>query len=148
MSAVVREREVYVVTVGEPGPRGAPGADGTGGATLHKRAGEAMSAFRVVVSSGDEEVLLASNTVAAHATKVLGITEASASNGSDVSVRRFGPLTSATWSWTPDQLLFVGVNGQLTHTPPSAPAVFSQAVAVAVSETSIYIWPREAVGII
>ncbi len=134
--------EIIVVTVGESGPRGIQGE--SGGETQEYTASEAMSAYRVVVIDGDTAVRLASNLNAAHRSVVLGITETAAAALGTVRVRRIGKIENAVWAWAPFEPVFVGAAGVLTQTPPAAPAVFSQIIAMAMSATALFVWPRES----
>jgi hypothetical protein len=148
---VVEERPIIgAIDFGFSGAKGDTGAVGPSGdgSVLVKIAGEAMSAYRAVVSNGGADVLLANNTDSAHRRRVLGITEIAAAAAADTRIRRFGPLEFGGWAWTPDELIFVGVDGALTQTPPVPPAAFSQAIAVALSATRIYVWPRDPVALI
>lgn len=143
--AVVDTPVIEVVTVGERGPEGPQGPAGTGsGDSVSKIAGEAVSAYRAVVPSGADNVLLANNTDPTHRNMVCGITTQAAVLNDPVNVQRAGEIEFAGWSWTPGGLIFVGVTGHLTQTPPVAPA-FSQAIAVALTTIKIEIRRREVV---
>lgn len=138
----VLEREIHVVTVGEMGPAGPEGPAGISQAIIVKNADENISAYRAVVSNGADGVLRAQNTDFAHRNGIIGISTNAAIINDSVTVQKFGELTFAGWAWTPGLPIFVGVNGQLTQTPPANPAVFSQIVAQALTATKIDILLR------
>jgi hypothetical protein len=144
---VLEVRNLEVVTVGEPGPKGDQGDPG-GDSLIAATASEAMSAYRAVVADSASGVSLADNTDITHRDRVLGITENAAATAGPVDVRRSGEITFASWAWTPYAPIFVGAAGLLTQTAPVNPAVFSQVIAVALSATVIYVWPREPLTII
>lgn len=133
---------------GPQGPVGVQGPGGEGGSLIYKLAGEALGAYRAVVMSSTTEVVRASNTDATHRNRVLGITEIAAASGDQIRIRRVGEITFAGWAWTPNAPIFVGTSGALTQTPPSGAAVFTQVVAVALSATTIYVWPSGVVTLI
>ena len=81
----------------------------------------------------------ASSADPSHAPGVTGIAANSATIGAAVTVRILGPLTEPSWSWTAGQPIYVGVDGVLTQTPPSAGYI--REIALAVSPTKVIVRP-------
>jgi hypothetical protein len=107
--------------------------DGIGQLTS-KPAGEDLGQGKIVAVSGNTFVL-ADNDVIAHVNAIVGITLSATLTGNTAQVLQIGKVTNNTWSWTPDQPLFVGSNGDMTQTPPATG--FVQVVGVAVTATEI-----------
>lgn len=136
-----------VVTVGIQGPQGIQGLKGDKGdaaADPEFTAGEALSGHRMVVLNASEQAVYASNDNLSHAEKVFGMTVGAASSGAAVTVRRFGELTEPSWNWTLNTPIFLGVNGLLTQTKPSAPGSFVLQVAFPMTPTKVYIDIKQA----
>jgi len=106
-----------------------------------REAEEAISALRAVVTTDQGTVALADLSDESHFGKVLGISVTSASSGSPVTVQLFGELVDSSWSWTPQEWIFVGDNGQLTQQIPEGPWI--QVMGHATSTTSVEIKVRE-----
>lgn len=144
-----------VLTVGEQGPPGVGAAEisadpnnrisfGTDlklyvGAdpdlVFQRQAGTILSALHVVYESQGRVYLLSADDEA-HADLVLGLTLTSSDQGASVAVKRAGVVDDMTWSWVPGQV-WLGANGNLTQTPPSAGV--DLAVGTAVSATRLVI---------
>lgn len=73
----------------------------------------------------------------------IGILTGAAISGGEGSVLTAGSLTEPTWTWTPGDVIFLGLNGQLTTTPPTT-GIY-QRLAIALSSTKIDISIKEAV---
>ena len=69
------------------------------------------------------------------ATAVIGLTLNAVSAGGKVRIHLLGTVTESSWTWIPDQPLFVGDNGLLTQTAPSLG--FSMLVGTAISADTI-----------
>lgn len=69
-----------------------------------------------------------------------GISQQAGVAGSSIMVLESGPMTEATWAWTPRRPLFVGPNGTLTHIVPQAGVM--QEVAVAYAATMVLVQPQ------
>lgn len=140
-SIVVLENEpLVVVSVGEQGPAGVPGAPGPSGASvLELVAGEALSGHRVVTTNAGGAVVYASNTVLADALTVLGLTIGAASNGAAVFVQVGGEIVEPSWTWAPHAPVYLAANGLLTQTPPVSPAVFSLVIGFAATATKLVV---------
>lgn len=68
---------------------------------------------------------------------VVGITTGAAAAGAKVSVRTFGQLSETSWSWTPNEPIYLAANGLLSQSPPTTGAVV--VLAHALSSTSLFI---------
>lgn len=119
----VMDRPVEVVSKGPKGDRGDAGLQGppgpTGGTAVERTAGTALGGHRVVRSAGGISVAYASCTQAEHGDDVLGVTLGAAALGAPVLVQTQGELDEPSWSWTPDEPVFLGEDGGLTQEPPA-----------------------------
>lgn len=143
-AVVVEKREIHVVAVGQQGPPGIQGPAGPSGASVVTYvAGEALGGNRVVKANGSGQAVYATNTDAA-SQHLLGVTTEAVSPGANVGVQRSGVMVEPGWLWTPNQPVFLGVNGVLTQTYPTG-ALLSIIVGFALTPTSIHLSPREPV---
>lgn len=69
-----------------------------------------------------------------------GISQQAGVAGSSISVLQSGPMTEATWAWTPGLPLFAGSNGTLTQTVPLAGVM--QEIAIAYTATMVMVQPQ------
>lgn len=144
VTAVVEKREIHVVAVGQQGPPGIQGPAGPAGASVTTYvAGEALGGNRAVKADASGQAVYATNTDAA-SQHLLGVTTGAASAAANVGVQRAGVMVEPSWSWTPNQPVFLGVNGVLTQTYPTG-ALLSIIVGFALTPTSIHLSPREPV---
>lgn len=129
-------RTVEVVSGGMQGP---PGEDGTtGGAMIvEKVAGETLGGHRMV-RIVDGEAKYADATVEAHGNDVFGLTTQASGLGDMVQIVTFGEVTEPSWNWTPEEAVFLGVNGLLTQTPTPG-AEFDLVVGFALTPTTLMI---------
>lgn len=150
IQVIIENTASQVITVGEQGPAGPAGPAGPSGAsTIAAVASVALGGHRIVLFNASEELIYADNTTSAHAHRVLGMTTGAASQGQSASVIRQGDLTEPTWNWTPDNPVFLGANGQVTQTPPTAPvAAFSLVVGFPVSATRMYVSIRDPITLL
>lgn len=112
------ERGTVIVTAGAQGPSGTQGQIGpAGGSAFIRKAGVTISALTVVYESSDGSVFPLSNADGEHIDLLAGITLTSASIGAEVTVQRSGPLDAAGLNLQPGRV-WLGMNGQLTQTPP------------------------------
>lgn len=136
-----------VINSGPQGPAGPPGAQGpagpSGGSALSVVAASSIGGHRVVVLNTAGEPEYADNTNSSHTNKILGITLNAGNSGDTLSVVRSGEVVEPTWSWTPNLPVFLGVNGLLTQTVPSTPAVFSQVIGFPTNATTLFVHLRE-----
>lgn len=138
----VQDRSATVVATAEIGPRGPAGTPAS--SLITRTASGALSGHRVVVPTADGTVVYASSADPTHRPLPFGFTTQAAADGDPVNVLMFGRLVEPSWSWTPGAALYLGTNGQLTHTEPTSPNFLVQ-VAVAESATAIYFDPRQPV---
>jgi hypothetical protein len=109
--------EVVIESAGIiPGPRGADGLPG--GSTLSYPAGEVLSGHRTVVLENGE-LFYASKDVAAHATKVLGMTIGATVQGETASVQTDGEIIEPSWAWTLDVPVWLSTNGRVLNKEPN-----------------------------
>ena len=137
VETVVTERQPVDVVLrgrqGPPGPQGPAGAPG--GTTVEFEAGETIHGRRAVMVE-DGVVFHPDQSVAADATKVIGIASNAASLGDTVTVQTIGTFTEATWNWTPG-FVYCGIDGVLTQSVPATGWVL--AIGRATSPTEIAI---------
>lgn len=139
-------REV-VVAVGIQGPQGLQGPKGDKGdaaADPEYVASTALGGHRVVVLNASEQLEYADNTNLTHADKVLGLTTGAVGSGSTVAIRYLGEMVEPSWSWTLNSPIFLGTNGLLTQTRPTAPGSFVLQVAFPISATKVFIDIKQA----
>jgi hypothetical protein len=136
--------ELTFLTVGEsielgpglPGPPGPPGPVGGNGLGTASRP---LSGHRVVTALPDGSLDYASNDDPAHLAAPLWITTTAAGTGDEVAFVVVGPVTEPSWNWTPGPV-YLGANGVLTQTPPTAPAaVFLAQIGFATSLTTLFV---------
>ena len=106
------------------------GLQGPPGAGLTVIAAVALGGHRVVTANG-------LHCDPAEADLAIGITTGAAASGQSASVLPSGPMTEASWTWTPGLPLFIGTSGVLTHTAPPGGKV--RRVAFALTPTLINI---------
>lgn len=68
-----------------------------------------------------------------------GVSTQAAVAGDSVAVSMSGVVVEPSWSWQPDEPLFVGLDGLLTQAPPTNGV--AQQIAVAINDTSILVQP-------
>jgi hypothetical protein len=123
-----------LVTVAEQGPPGPPGTS-SGSVELYS-AGAVLGGHRIViVDAGLARYADASNV--SHAHRVVGMTIGAVDAGMPAQVQTGGLITEPSWTWTPDQPLYLREAGQIGHTPPTSGFVLS--VGFAVSATQIFL---------
>lgn len=102
-------------------------------------AAEALSGHRVVTPKPDGTLDYASNDNIAHVQAPLWVTTGAAAAGAQAIALMLGTIVEPTWAWTPGPV-YLGANGVLTQTPPTAPgAVFLASVGTATAATSLYV---------
>jgi hypothetical protein len=142
---IVREPQVTVVVSqqGPPGPPGPPGPAGGGGAhQMTMTAATALGGHRVVIADNTGKARYPDRTNTAHADAVVGLTITSALAGESVTVQTAGDVVEGSWSWTPGPV-WIGDNGLLTQTPPTAG--WLQLFGVATAPNRVVLAPRQSI---
>ena len=113
------------LVIATPGPQGEPGPPGSGTAVnqlvITGIAATALSGHRAVTRRPDGTIEYASADNPAHLNLPIWITTGAAAMGAPVDGVAYGELIEPTWSWTPGPL-FLGLNGTITQTVPTAPS--------------------------
>ena len=91
------------------------------------------TAYKVVAINADSETILASTLDLTQANKVVGILDA---NNETVTL---GTLTNPSWTWTADQTLYLGSNGNIVTTSTIDGATFSIKVGYSLSATKVFV---------
>lgn len=128
---------------GPQGVAGPTGPKGDNGGTTRRHADNSVTNYKVVVAtpfnSGDG-FDTANPANAAHMFRVIGIlASGDAVSGALATIQLAGPATDSGWAWTPNGDLWVGANGALTQTKPSAGAAWYQKVGWATDSTHIWL---------
>lgn len=142
-SVTLAESSKSTIVVGNTGVQGPAGPAGVGSAT--KVADSAVGGQRVVVSVSADGIVHADSDDLTHLNKVLGVTKTAAAAGDEVEVISLGEIEEASFSFTPDQPVFVsaGGSGLLTQTPPTSG--FSLRIGHALSATKVFIKISEGI---
>lgn len=149
VAAIVNPIVTVVRPVAFEGPRGPAGAQGPKGddgpqgppgtTTITVTADTNLSGHRAVRWATPTRVDYASAADPSRAWTI-GITLGAATAGAPVEVETLGLVTEPSWSWDPNALVFLGVDGVLTQIPPEAPALSCRVVVGrAVSSTSLWV---------
>lgn len=120
-SVVVTTRTVEreIVSAGAQGPRGAIGPIGPEGGTGFTRiASVTISALRIVWEAADGTIRPLDYRDADNITRLVGIAIGSGDTGVTIAIQRSGPLDAAGLGLTPG-LVWLGIDGALTQTPPT-----------------------------
>ncbi len=118
------------------GIQGPPGL--AAGALAQVPASVALSGHQVIAVNALGEAVYASADDPAQVGKVLGISTSAAIAGALLPVQSKDVLEFAGWSWVPDSVVMLGLNGALVSTLPPG-AVFLQVVGRALSATRILV---------
>jgi hypothetical protein len=97
-------------------PQGPPGLDGSGG-TISGTAAAALGGHRALYLAADG--LRYSSADDPLTQDVLGISTGAAAQGAQVTMLAAGPLSDPSFAFVPG-LIFLGLNGVLTQTPPTS----------------------------
>lgn len=121
------------------GPQGNQGPPGTGTAAIisDRIAAQPLSGHRVVRTLPNGTVSYADRSVPGHADSVLGLTIGAAAAGARVDVMSSGFITESSWTWIPNQPLWLGSTGYLTQARPVSGSML--AVGFAETATTIFI---------
>lgn len=99
-------------------------------------AGTSISALRCITTDANGEAKYATPDTLANAL-VIGISKTSGNAGDTIVVKTSEQMTDASWSWTKGAI-YLGANGTLTQTAPSAGSVVVH-VAKAITATTIIV---------
>lgn len=135
-ASVVASQDVYSITAVSPtagvrtsgiqGPEGIPGQPGPAGSTtIPLTAAQVISGHKALLGTA----MYASQDNLAHAGKVIGISANAAAIGEVVNVQASGELNGLS-GLTIGQPIYLGVNGALTQTIPTAGIIQQLGVAV------------------
>lgn len=100
-------------------------------------ADENILAYKVVRANSLGKAVYASADNLSDANKVLGVAINSALTADTVNVRAEGFLENPYWNFTPNQNLFLGLNGEITSSPSIG--AFSNTIGYALTTTKIFI---------
>lgn len=89
--------------------------------------------YRMVSLNSSAQTVLASSLDIGQVDKVIGMLD---SDGETVA---FGVVTNPSWSWTPEQSLYLGSNGTIVTTSTVDGAAFSLKIGTAISSTQAFI---------
>jgi hypothetical protein len=89
--------------------------------------------YKVVALDSTANTVLASASDITQVDKILGILD---SSGETVT---FGSITNPSWTWTPEQSLYLGSNGDVVTTSTINGAAFSLKLGYAISATKAFI---------
>ena len=132
-TVTVKEDRVHVVSVARQGPAG-PAAE-----QRAYPASAALLSYRMVVLE-QSGLVYAQNGDLDHIGRVVGIIERAPLQGELIVPVNRVAVTNSGWSWTPQDRLFLGADGELTPVPPTAPAAaFLLPVGRAIGPTSIFV---------
>jgi len=90
-------------------------------------------AYKVVALNAAANTVLASSLDITQADKILGVLD---NSGETVT---FGSITNVSWTWTPEQYLYLGSNGNIVTTSTINGAAFSLKLGYAISATKAFI---------
>lgn len=137
LDALIAEPETIIVALVDGGIKGDPGA--TGAADLATGiAATNLSGHQVVRWNSSGQLALASADVLAHRVAVAGVTTGAVVSGDEATVQSANVIEHSGWSWTADQLVFLGLNGALTQSVPIS-AQYRLVIGMAVSPTRLAI---------
>ena len=132
-------KSTLTVGQGPSGPRGLPGVSGN--SSYNYPCLENMSGHRaVILDSSGTKVIYASSDTLSHGNAVIGISTNAAIANDNVMVIRDGAMMEPSWTWIPDQAVYLGLDGVLTQTPPSYPSdLFLLVIGFSVNPTTLFI---------
>lgn len=135
----VPEEEIKIVIVGTQGPPGLPGLPGASADGETVFAAAALSGQRIVVLNSVGKAIYASADTPAHIGRVIGLTKNAVSADEQVSIKTQGIIEHNGWNWVIGQPIYLGINGNLTQTPPLPGVGFLQILGTAITATSMMV---------
>ena len=91
------------------------------------------SEHKLVVLNNNAQTIPATVLDVNHSNRVVGILDA------NDEVVTFGAITNPSWTWTPEQSLYLGSNGNIATTSTIDGAAFSLKIGYAISSTIAFI---------
>lgn len=119
---------------GTPGPKGDPGFSGL--QTIQRLASTPLGGHRAVKIEGGSALYASNDEMSAPL--VVGLTLGAVLAGDFAQILFHGEVDEPTWSWNPGPI-FLGLEGQLTQTPPLSGHLIQ--VGTALSATTLIIDP-------
>lgn len=109
----------------------------------------ALGGQRLVVPRNDSKIEYASNQTLTQRDRPIWLTRNAAVTDEVLTVHAYGAFTEPSWTWTPGGTLYLGVNGLMTQTAPTAlaGALFSLQVGVALAPTMIFFDPKSPISL-
>lgn len=107
-------------------------------------AGEALGGQRIVTTNASGSAVYADNTTLTDSNKILGFTRTSAGSGSAITILTLGEMVDASFSFTPDVPIWLGVTGLPTQTPPTGTNLIALC-AQALTATKIFIRVQQSI---
>lgn len=89
--------------------------------------------YKLVALNANGETILASALEITQVDKILGVLD------DETETVTFGGITNPTWTWTPEQSLYLGSNGAIVTTSTIDGAAFSLKIGYAISATKAFI---------
>jgi hypothetical protein len=143
MGVVLIEAEVLpdIIEIATPGPQGPSGNINPSYTTSTSLSGHQVISLN---SSGLAEYASCDNIN--YMSKIVGISTGAATSGSSITIQSGDVMDYNGWSWTPNQIIFLGLNGSLVSSVPVS-AVFTQVMGIALSSTSILVGIQQPIVI-
>lgn len=139
MSLVTTVQQIGSALELRQGPSGPPGPPGPpGGAGAAYTAAAVVSGHQAVALDSAGQAFYASAGTLSHALRVAGVSLNAAAIGEEVTVLAAGLVDHGGWTWTPDQPVYLGLNGALVQSVPVG-AVFALVVGKALSATRLLV---------
>ena len=89
--------------------------------------------YKIVALNANAQTVLATSLEIGQIDRVLGVLD---NAGETVT---FGAITNPSWTWTPEQSLYLGSNGTIATTSTIDGAAFSLKIGYAISSTKAFI---------
>lgn len=138
----------YVITqeVTDKGTQGPPGPPGPAGSIAYTGlAAEAIGGHRAIIQT-TAGLMYADASAATHSGRVVGVTTSAANAGDQITYQSAGRIVEPSWSWTPGDDIYVGLDGALTQSIPFG-AAFVQRAGYAIDATTMWVDLSEPVSL-
>lgn len=145
IKVTINQPSTEIIKVARQGPAGPPGSSGASTFETTNDSGLALSAGRAVsITSGG--LVYSDNRIQSTLLSYVGVTTTAAVTGAPIQLQEIGALELTGVSLTPDQPLYVGIDGFLTQVAPEAPgAVYSSIIGYAITPTRVFLTPRSSI---